>query len=191
MVSFGTRMDYHPKPAVTSAREARDALRELRRRLGLSQEAFARRFGTTLKTIQRYEGVLPPGVKACIKLAEFARASGQDDLVFVFYRTAFSALGTEGWFDEGARSAMLSLELSMVIKDLGRALSVLDVEKKDECIRQAISTLKRAEEKLPDEPGDQREAATPIEAVSAGVRSRGQPPAPRPRRKRRDRDGAH
>jgi transcriptional regulator with XRE-family HTH domain len=66
----------------TSRRKSEISLkvRELRKLLGDSQQAFSNRFGMALQTIARYEGPQPPTGVALLKLAGMAGQHGHDQL---------------------------------------------------------------------------------------------------------------
>ena len=76
-----------------------DALRELRHEMGLSQESFARKLGTTLRTVSRFERETPPRGKRLVELAVLATEADRLDLRLVFLEalTRQLNLGAVGW----------------------------------------------------------------------------------------------
>jgi transcriptional regulator with XRE-family HTH domain len=77
-------------------RELSDAVRSLRRALNESQEEFATRMKTSVKTITRYETVRPPTGAALAKLALIAQQAGEDYLAEVFEKHLFTEAETLG-----------------------------------------------------------------------------------------------
>jgi transcriptional regulator with XRE-family HTH domain len=78
--------------------ELGDAIRSLRSGLNESQQAFAYRMKTAIRTISRYETVQPPKGKALLQLADVARAAGRGDLTEIFHRhfyDEFAAFGDD------------------------------------------------------------------------------------------------
>jgi transcriptional regulator with XRE-family HTH domain len=73
-----------------SNHEVSRAIRDLRRELGESQEAFAARMQTSLKTITRYETAYPPKGPALAKLALIARQAGNERLEKLFESHLFA-----------------------------------------------------------------------------------------------------
>jgi transcriptional regulator with XRE-family HTH domain len=70
-----------------------DAVRSLRKALNESQQAFAHRMNTAVKTIARYETVRPPRGSSLANLARIARDTGQDALADLFERSMFEEPG--------------------------------------------------------------------------------------------------
>jgi transcriptional regulator with XRE-family HTH domain len=68
-----------------------EAVRKLRLALNESQEAFARRMGTAVRTVTRWETVRPPRGKKLDGLVRVARENGLDDQAHGF----LVALATE------------------------------------------------------------------------------------------------
>ncbi|MFL6448517.1 MAG: helix-turn-helix transcriptional regulator [Bryobacteraceae bacterium] len=60
------------------------AVRELRLRLNLSQDAFAELIGVSPRSVARFEGEQAPSVRSLIQLAQLARAKGFYDLARKF-----------------------------------------------------------------------------------------------------------
>jgi len=82
-----------------------DAVRELRKHLGESQQAFSNRLGLSIATVVKYEAGREPTGKSLLALAQTAREAGRHDLASVFMRTLVHSLGlleheyTLAWFD--------------------------------------------------------------------------------------------
>jgi transcriptional regulator with XRE-family HTH domain len=70
------------------------AVRELRHALHESQQAFAYRMKTAIRTIARYETVRPPHGKVLAQLEAIALQNGRADLATVFRQTLVSELGS-------------------------------------------------------------------------------------------------
>jgi transcriptional regulator with XRE-family HTH domain len=76
------------------------AVRELRKALGDSQQAFATRLGMSMRAIANYETDRAPSGRALYKLEQLARASGQYELAHKFAQ----ALATEmDWAHEAGQ----------------------------------------------------------------------------------------
>jgi transcriptional regulator with XRE-family HTH domain len=65
-------------------KKIQDAVRELRNRLGWTQEDLARNLGLTLRTVVRYENDLPPRGPALGRLYAIASEKGHEDLAKLF-----------------------------------------------------------------------------------------------------------
>lgn len=61
-----------------------NAVRQLRQRLGQSQQAFATGLGLSIRSIANYEGSRPPSGKQLFNLAMAAQKAGHFDLVSIF-----------------------------------------------------------------------------------------------------------
>jgi len=69
------------------------AVRQLRKALGETQEQFARRMGTTVRTIARWEGPRPPTGQALIRLEHMAATNGAVEAAAVFRVALNDAMG--------------------------------------------------------------------------------------------------
>lgn len=78
-----------------SEKDLRKAAKDLRLRLGLSQEAFGQRIGRTLNTILRYESQAAPKEETLVRYAALALDSGFTDLVRVFRLALIKDLGPD------------------------------------------------------------------------------------------------
>jgi len=66
-------------PSVNEQKDFAPLVRELRKRLGLTQEKFAARLGVTFPTINRWEnGRVKPSPMAVQHLRDFVREMGKD-----------------------------------------------------------------------------------------------------------------
>jgi transcriptional regulator with XRE-family HTH domain len=74
------------------------AVRELRTALGESQQAFAYRMKTAIRTIARYETVRPPKGRALAELQQVATDTGHPKLANIFKDALVAELGTAGHF---------------------------------------------------------------------------------------------
>lgn len=74
------------------------AVRELRTALGESQQAFAYRMKTAIRTIARYETVRPPKGRALAELQQVATDTGHQKLANIFNDALIAELGTAGHF---------------------------------------------------------------------------------------------
>jgi transcriptional regulator with XRE-family HTH domain len=74
------------------------AVRELRRRLGDSQQAFATRLGISIRAVGNYENSrVPKSARALSSLVRAAKAGGQPELAEVFGRALAVELGKGSW----------------------------------------------------------------------------------------------
>ena len=76
-------------------KDLRKAAKELRLRLGLTQEAFGHSIGRTLNTILRYESQAAPKEEALVRYAALAIDSGFADLVQIFRLALIQDLGPD------------------------------------------------------------------------------------------------
>jgi transcriptional regulator with XRE-family HTH domain len=74
------------------------AVRELRTALGESQQAFAYRMKTAIRTIARYETVRPPKGRALAELQQVATDTGHQKLANIFKDALIAELGSAGHF---------------------------------------------------------------------------------------------
>jgi len=87
------------------------AVRELRKALGDSQQAFATRLGMSMRAIANYETDRAPSGRALYKLEQLARASGQYELAHKFAQ----ALATEmEWVQEAGQPVWTGLVRELV-----------------------------------------------------------------------------
>jgi transcriptional regulator with XRE-family HTH domain len=73
----------------------RQAVKQLRSALGMTQSELAIRVGRSLATIQRWEGVVSPKGQALVQLISLAGAGGQRELVPLFQDALAAELGSE------------------------------------------------------------------------------------------------
>jgi transcriptional regulator with XRE-family HTH domain len=108
-----------------------EAIRELRARLGLSQEGLARRMDLTLRTIARYENDSPPTAYALKRFGELAREEGQPELSDIFFRAIAEELGLIKHWQSVLQKEALAFDrvLRMVTSELS------DKKKRQECVR--------------------------------------------------------
>lgn len=69
-----------------------DCLRELRKQLGLTQQALAVELGLALRTVAHYESDRPPKAPMMIRISRFARSKGLYALADDFVRVAVASL---------------------------------------------------------------------------------------------------
>src|ERR1035437_1530289 len=103
------------------------AVRSLRVSLGESQQAFAYRMKTAVRTIARWETVRPPQGKFLAGLSLIAMTNGLDELGLFFYKEALGEIGKRidpqriredyGLSSVVCRSAMRLRELEAVLVD--------------------------------------------------------------------------
>jgi len=72
-----------------------EAVRELRKTLAESQQAFSNRLGLSMATIVKYEAGREPTGRALAQLAHAAAESGRHDLAYQFARAIIRELGLE------------------------------------------------------------------------------------------------
>lgn len=69
-----------------------EAVKELRRHTGESQQIFATRLGLSVRAISNYETKRPPTGRALVALAHAAAEAGRHDLAYVFTRALMQEL---------------------------------------------------------------------------------------------------
>jgi transcriptional regulator with XRE-family HTH domain len=91
----GTVHSHHRNPHSMENREKsnkdelRRRVRDLRETFGESQEAFARRLGSSVRTVARYETAAPPSGRSLAQFAKLARSEGQAEL-WAFFEAALA-----------------------------------------------------------------------------------------------------
>ena len=70
-----------------------DAVKELRRRASVSQQAMAVRLGTSVRTVAHWEAGRRPSYKSLVQLGSLSREFGATDLALRFDRAAFEDAG--------------------------------------------------------------------------------------------------
>ena len=78
-----------------SPKPIQDAVRQVRKALGETQEQFARRLRTVVRTIARYEGDRPPTGLVLAQLKQLADANGLPDVAHVFEDAIIRELGQD------------------------------------------------------------------------------------------------
>jgi len=117
------------------------AVRELRTALGESQQAFAYRMKTAIRTIARYETVRPPKGRALAELQQVATDTGHQKLASIFKDALIAELGTAGHL---AHLGGIAYVVVPVIRDeMARISSTLKDENTGQEVRieQAIKAL--------------------------------------------------
>ncbi len=120
-----------------------EAVRKLRVALGESQQAFAYRMKTAIRTIARYETVRPPKGKALAEFFRVASETGNEDLAKVFRDALTAEIGIAG------RLTQLGALASYTIPDIHAKLGVLahhlryGSESDEAKIQEALKTLKK------------------------------------------------
>lgn len=77
-----------------------EAVRELRVALGESQQTFAYRMKTAIRTIARYETIRPPKGKALSEFFRLATETGNQELATVFSDALTADIGVAGGFTQ-------------------------------------------------------------------------------------------
>jgi transcriptional regulator with XRE-family HTH domain len=80
-------MSYKIKQTAAVRAELSQAVRDLRKALGATQQEFALRVPTAVRTIARWENGHPPHGKALVRLAQLAEAQGIEEIAGMFVRT--------------------------------------------------------------------------------------------------------
>jgi transcriptional regulator with XRE-family HTH domain len=93
-----------------------EAVRSLRVALGDSQQAFAYRMKTAIRTIARYETTRPPKGKALSEFYRVALEVGNQDLATVFRNALTAEMGVAGKFTQ--LGALASYTIPIIQKDL-------------------------------------------------------------------------
>jgi len=119
-----------------------EAVRELRIALGESQQAFAYRMKTAIRTIARYEAGTPPKGKALAELFWVASDSGNQDLAKVFQAALTAEIGVSGKLTQ--LGALASHTIPGIHADLAVLLNHLQygAGNQEAKIEEAIQTLK-------------------------------------------------
>lgn len=106
----------------SSDKPLRKAAKDLRLRLGLSQQAFGQRIGRTLNMVLRYESQVAPKDETLVRYAALAIDSGFADLAEEFRLALISGLGPSdlvrvlNWKPSQERiSAPMSEEMSTLV----------------------------------------------------------------------------
>ena len=95
------------KPSAVRA-ELNEAVRNLRKALGATQQEFAYRVPTAIRTVARWENDQPPHGQALVRLAQMAQAEGLEEVAGTFVRAlqlemtshdATSQPELKGWLD--------------------------------------------------------------------------------------------
>ena len=93
-----------------------EAVRNLRLAVGESQQAFAYRMKTAIRTIARYETIRPPKGKALSEFFRVAVEIGNQDLAKVFRDALTAEMGVAGKFTQ--LGALASYTIPVIQKDL-------------------------------------------------------------------------
>ena len=93
-----------------------EAVRSLRVALGDSQQAFAYRMKTAIRTIARYETTRPPKGKALSEFYRVALEVGNQDLATVFRNSLTAEMGVAGKFTQ--LGALASYTIPTIQSDL-------------------------------------------------------------------------
>lgn len=97
----------------TQLNAAQRAVRDLRKALGESQQAFAYRMKTAVRTIARWETVQSPPVLALGQLVTIAKEAGQKEIAQVFAEALARELGYDS---PGTVVKISDLHISVTIK---------------------------------------------------------------------------
>lgn len=125
------------------------AIKDLRSRMGLTQNEFARLINKTLNTVTRYENQVKPGIDAVVVCGALARRAGYTDLATVFREAVVNTLGPEieelmATESEGARvssSVRVSKDMVPLVTAFLRFMSAKDLTTLEEFIRKTVHTL--------------------------------------------------
>lgn len=93
-----------------------EAVRSLRVALGESQQAFAYRMKTAIRTIARYETTRPPKGKALSEFYRVATENGNQDLAAVFRNALTAEMGVAGKYTQ--LGALASHTIPVIQSDL-------------------------------------------------------------------------
>lgn len=115
---------------MTARNDLQQAIVELRRRLGLTQQDLAVHLGKAVVTIARWETARPPRGESLAALVRMAEAAGHDDLAAAFacglgvVSAPPGRSGAEGKADIAAAVRRLRLHLALTQEQLGQKLGV-------------------------------------------------------------------
>lgn len=120
-----------------------EAVRKLRTALGESQQAFAYRMKTAIRTVARYETSTPPKGKALAELFWVASDTGNADLANVFRAALVGEIGVVGKFTQlGALASHtvpgIHADLALMLNDFKNGSDAPDAK-----IAKAIEKLER------------------------------------------------
>lgn len=121
--------------------DLKDAVRQLREALGLTQTRFADELGRGMSTVQRWEKVVPPRGKALADLYKLALNRGLNTLASAFHQALILELGASASY----KLSGLQLRLNLIINALRNERS-----KPAERISWAIPELEEAVKELQD-----------------------------------------
>lgn len=143
-----------------------EAVRNLRLAHGESQQAFAYRMKTAIRTIARYETNRPPKGKALSEFFRVAVEIGNQDLATVFRDALTAEMGVAGKFTQ--LGALASYTIPSIQKDLHLLAHNLEYESgtakaKVESAIQKLKAVVAAMDKLNIYPPKPTEAGTGVE----------------------------
>jgi transcriptional regulator with XRE-family HTH domain len=104
-------LDRPAKPGVSPPRRSvvSQALIELRKLLGETQQQFANRLGTAITTIARYETTRPPRGRVLVRLEQIARSEGHKNCARAFRSALEKEFGVQAPAVRIARKRRVSL----------------------------------------------------------------------------------
>jgi len=131
------------KPKKTKKDPLSEAVRKLRLALGESQQAFAYRMKTAIRTIARYETTTPPKGKALAELFWVATDTGNTELANVFRSSLVGEIGIVGNFTQlGALASHtvpgIHADLAVMLADFKNGSDAPEIK-----IAKAIEKLER------------------------------------------------
>lgn len=133
-----------------------EAVRQLRTALGESQQAFAYRMKTAIRTIARYETVRPPKGKVLADFFQVASETGHEELAILFRNALTAEIGIAGKMTQlGALASYtiptINANLSLLLHNLknGSANNAVKVREAIEKLEEVIPEVEKLNIYLP------------------------------------------
>jgi transcriptional regulator with XRE-family HTH domain len=133
-----------------------EAVRKLRLAHGESQQAFAYRMKTAIRTIARYETIRPPKGKALSEFCRVAVEIGNQDLATVFRDALTAEMGVAGKFTQlGALASytipIIHMDLNLLAHNLeyGSGTAKAKVEAAIQKLKEVVAELDKLNIYLP------------------------------------------
>jgi DNA-binding transcriptional regulator YiaG len=104
-------------PGVVPQKTTKDAMRELRERLGMTQQRFAHEMDMAIRTVAHYESDRTPKPSQLARFAHLAEEKGWHDIATIFNNALISTLGLS------ARNSVIAMgRLETAIGDISSLL---------------------------------------------------------------------
>jgi transcriptional regulator with XRE-family HTH domain len=129
--------------------DVQEAVRELRRALGDTQQAFAQRLGLSIRAVANYEKDRQPDAKSLMLLARAARETDREDLVEQFAQRFRKEMN-----DPNAQMSLITDKEIALKEEIGRALILNNTPQwAEKELEKLIKSTKEWQNTQPDIPG--------------------------------------